>query len=142
MTTKALQVSLGSIGVYATGYYQIEGQWYYYDAITGRWYTYSAGYLYPLSIHEMAAPQVVVIAPGDRLRITISYIYTGPASIGVEEYFSIGSKVLQYSPKVVGKNSRNLPVTTAPTEFTGSKILTIPNDVDEGWTYVECKVWH
>ncbi|GAI40395.1 unnamed protein product, partial [marine sediment metagenome] len=107
MTTKALQVSLGSIGVYATGYYQVNGQWYYYDATTGQWYIYSAGYIYPLKIYEMYPTQpVMAIAPGDKLKITISYTYSGPISVGVEEYFSIGAKVaLQYWPKVVGRNT-------------------------------------
>ncbi len=143
MTTKTLQLSLGSIGVYATGYYQFEGQWYYYDATIGQWYIYSAGLLYPLKITEVSAPKVVTIAAGDKLKITISYTYTGPASVGVEEYFSIGSKVaLQYWPKVVRRHSRNLPVTGAPTEFTWSEALTIPTNVEDDWTYIECKVWH
>jgi len=144
MTTKALQITLGSIGVYATGYYQVDGQWYYYDATIGQWYTYSAGYLYPLAITEMYPTKPVVhVAPGDQLKITISYIYSGPASIGVEEYFSIGSKpLLQYAPHVVKKHYRNLPVTTAPTEYTWTETLTIPNDIEDDWTYLECKVWH
>jgi len=143
MTTKALQVSLGSIGVYATGYYQVDGQWLYYDATIGQWYTYAAGVLYPLTIYEMYPTKpVMAIAPGDKLKITLSYTYTGPVSVGVEEYFSIGAKVAaMYWPKIVRTHSRNLPVTSEPTEFTWAETLTIPTDVKDDWTYIECKVW-
>lgn len=142
MTTKALQVTLGSIGVYATGYYQVDGQWYYYDATTGQWYIYSAGYIYPLKIIEVYPTKpVVTIAHGDKLQITISYTYSGPSSFGVEEYFSIGAKaLLQYWPKIEKTHRRDLPITTEPTEFTTTETLDIPNDVKDDWTYIECKV--
>lgn len=146
MTLKTLQLSLGVVNPtqYQTGWYRdpTTGQYYYYDGAIGKWYIYTAGQLYALGITEQQAPKVVMVAPGDSLEITISYKYAGPASTGAEEYFSIGSKVLQYSPKIVRTHTRNLPVCATPTSFTWSETLVIPTGVGNGWTYIECKVWH
>lgn len=149
MVTKTLNLSLGTIDgdppAYTTGWYRdpVTGEYYYYDATEKKWYIYAAGFIYPLAIAEESAPKTVTVKAGDSLKISISYKYTGPASSGVEEYFSIGYKdVLGYHPKVVGTNSRNLPVCGTPTTFTAEKTLIIPTNVGENWTYIECKVWH
>ena len=147
MTLRPLQLSLGSVTspVYSTGWYQdpTTGQYYYYDSDSRRWYIQVAGQLYPLSIASETAPKTVAIAPGDKLKITLSYRYVGPPSAGVEEYFSVGyHDGIQYRPKVVGTNSRSLPQCSTPTEFSSEKTLTIPSNVGDNWTYIECKVWH
>lgn len=148
MVTKTLEVALGTTMnpiTYATGWYQdpVTGEYLYYDASTGQWFVYAAGYIYPLTITEIYAPKVVTVKAGDSLKISISYMYTGPESVGVEEYFSIGRKdLLGYHPKVVGKNTRTLPITPTPTKFTSERTLVIPTDVGLDWTYIECKVWH
>lgn len=147
MTTKTLELSLGSIvdpPAYATGWYHdpTTGQYYYYDAENKKWYIYSAGYLYPLAIAEESAPKTVTVKAGDKLKISISYKYSGPASTGVEEYFSVGIKGVTYSPKIYVTNTRNLPVCATPTLFTAENTLLIPASVGEDWTAIECKVWH
>lgn len=147
MVTEALDLQLGSIGnpSYETGWYRDPNtnEYYYYDATEKKWYVYSAGLLYPLAIAEISAPKTITIAAGDGVKITLSYKYAGPASSGVEEYFSIGWKdAFGYHPKVVGSNSRNLPVCGVPTSFTSEKTLTIPTNVGTNWIYLECKVWH
>lgn len=147
MTTKTLQLDLGALDLTRqTGWYRdpITGEYYYYDASVKKWYIYSAGYLYPLAIAEESAPKVVTLAAGDSLKITMSYKYTGPASNGVEEYFSIGWKdpITGYHPKVTGTNTRNLPICATPTSFTSEKMLVIPAAVGLNWNHIECKVWH
>lgn len=147
MTLRTVQLDLGSLDPpqYATGWYRdpATGQYYYYEATNKKWYIYSAGYLYPLAIAEESAPKTVTVKAGDSLKISISYKYTGPASTGVEEYFSIGYKdALGYHPKVTGTNSRNLPVCGTPTAFTSEKTLVIPVGVGLNWNHIECKVWH
>jgi hypothetical protein len=149
MVTKTLEMSLGSIAAdppeYSTGWYRdpITGQYYYYDATNKKWYIYAAGYIYPLAIAEQSAPKTISVMAGDSVKISISYKYTGPASSGVEEYFSIGIKgVTGYSPKITGTNSRNLPACGTATLFTALKTLVIPASVGSDWNHIECKVWH
>lgn len=149
MVTKALDLSLGTIEgdppAYETGWYQdtVTGEYYYYDATEKKWYIYAAGYLYALAIAEESAPKKVTVKAGDSVKISISYKYTGPASTGVEEYFSIGIKgITGYSPKVTGTITRNLPICATPTTFTAEKTLIIPANVALDWNHIECKVWH
>jgi len=149
MVTKTLELSLGSIIAdppeYQTGWYRdpISGQVYYYDAENMKWYIYVAGVLQPLAIAEQSAPKTISVMAGDSVKVSISYKYTGPASSGVEEYFSIGYKdALGYHPKVVGTNSRSLPACGTATLFTASATLVIPTGVGENWNHIECKVWH
>ena len=91
MTINTLTLDLESLGQYDTGWYTdpATGEKYYYDAAAKQWYIQSAGYLYPLTIAKQTAPKTVSIAPGDTLRVSFSYKYTGPA-ISVTEYASIG----------------------------------------------------
>jgi len=149
MATKMISLNLGTVlgdpPEYSTGWYKdpITGQLYYYDATTMKWYIYAAGVLQPLSIAEQSAPKQVNIKAGDSLKISISYKYAGPAVTGVIEYFSIGIKgVTGYGPKLVGQNSRNLPICGSPTTFTAEKTLLIPTSVEEDWQHIECKVYH
>lgn len=145
---KTLDLSLGEVvgnPNYATGWYRdsVTGQLTYYDAVTGKWYVYAAGYLYPLEVPKESAPKTIAVAVGDRVKITISYYYQGPAIASVEEYFSIGyTDAFGYHPEIVGTNARNLPQCTTPTRFTSEKTLTIPTGVRDNWTDIECKVWH
>jgi len=145
MTIKTLELSLGSIVEYQTGWYRdpTTGQYYYYDGENKKWYILAAGVLQPLAIAEQSAPKTVSVKAGDNLKISISYKYTGPAITGAEQYFSIGSKdIFGYHPKVEGVVSRNLPVCGTATLFTAERTLVIPADVGEDWQHIECKVWH
>jgi hypothetical protein len=68
-----------------TGYYMIDGQRYYYNALTNQWYLCSGLLLVPLTV----APQAVSWKPspspmislmvGDTLRTRLSFYYKGPA---------------------------------------------------------------
>jgi hypothetical protein len=149
MVIKTLELSLGSIVAdppeYATGWYRdpATGQYYYYDATNKKWYIYAAGVLQPLAIAEQSAPKTISVIAGDKVKVSISYKYTGPAITGAEEYFSIGYKdALGYHPKIEGTNSRNLPTCSTATLFTAEKTLVIPTGVGENWNHIECKVWH
>lgn len=76
MTTRSIDPA------YATGWYQdaATGQYYYYDAVAGRWYVYAAGYLYALAEREwIEAPEMKDCKVGDKISITASWKYCGPA---------------------------------------------------------------
>jgi len=148
MVTKTLVLSLGSISAmqvtgYTTGWYRdpITGERYYYDAATGKWYLLVSGLLYPLSIDYLSPPKQLSIIPGDRVKITISYKYSGPAVTGVEERFVIGYEIAGILQEaLVDTNTRSLPQSSTPLTYTGEKTLTIPSSVGSNWTVLECKV--
>jgi len=147
MTLRTLQLSLGTLDPpgYQTGWYgdPLTGQYYYYDAQARQWYIYAAGVLTPLSIASEAAPKVVSIAPGDTLRISYSYKYSGPA-ITVTEYASIGvyGEVSHiYDEKVSKSKTRSLPESATPTEYTGTIDIVLPVTAQTDWGDIEVKVF-
>jgi len=147
MTVRALAVDLGTLETwqYQTGWYRdpVSGDYYYYDATAKQWYVQSAGYLYPLTIAKQDAPKTVSLAPGDTLRITFSYKYTGPA-ISVTEYASVGvygDITHIYDEKVHKSHLRSLPESPVPTTYNGSIDIVLPADAKTKWVDIECKVF-
>lgn len=125
----------------------LTGEWVYYDQYTRQWFIQQDGILVPLAIDRYPATNVnpnapIAIGPGDKIKIDMSYKYSGPAITNVEEYFSIGYEILTvYTPKVKDYNYRNLPTSSTPLPYTSTKTLTIPSDVGSNWTMIEAKVW-
>jgi len=146
MVTKELSINLGTIGdpQYSPGWYvDAAGNRYYYDGT--QWYVYAAGYLYPvtaLAAYMNAAPKQVTLAPGERLKISISYQYSGPAITGAVERFVIGVYgALGFTEKVVGTNTKNLPLCTTATLFTSYYTLTLPaTGVGSDWDDIYAKI--
>jgi hypothetical protein len=140
-----LELSLGVLDppAYQTGWYRDPntGQYYYYDAQAKQWYIYSAGVLIPLEIAEESAPKTVAIAPGDTLRISYSYKYSGPA-ITVTEYASIGVKGVYYDEKVSKSKTRSVPESATPTEYTGTIDIVLPTNAQTDWDDIEVKVFN
>lgn len=147
---KTLELTLGTLGLgvdppaYQAGWYrdQTTGAYYYYDG--SRWFVYAQGILTPLAIVPLPAPKTIEVAPGDKVKISVSYKYSGPAQTGIGEYSSIGYRdALGYHPKIEnapGGFARNLPASSSPVEYTYEHTLTIPLNVESNWTCIECKV--
>jgi hypothetical protein len=151
MELKTLALDLGMIRVlqagdgqpYQAGWYldPVTGQRVYYDPETQNFYTMAGGVYIPLG-YMNPSPKQVAIAPAERLRITISYKYSGPAITGAIEYFSVGVYgTFGFDEKLVGKNTRNLPASTTPTAYTGSYTFTMPADVGSNWDDIYCKIY-
>lgn len=129
----------------ASGYYYdpITGQKYYYDATINQWYSVSAtGLLYALAAYMNPAPKQVSLSPGEKLKVTITYKYAGPAVTGAVERFCIGVYgVLGFDEKVYGTNTKNLPQYTTPTLITSEHTLTLPaTGVGFDWNDIYAKI--
>ena len=141
-----MEVSLGTVGVlgcsYETGWYYdpVTGQDYYYDALTNQWYIYSLGLFYPLSISAEPAPKVVDVAPGDTLRITIAYKYSGPAQT-ITERAAVGTYgTFGFDEKAYKEQTHDWPETVTPTLRTTSLDILLPAQVSANWNDIYAKV--
>ncbi len=152
MKTKTLALDLGQVRTmqdeivpqsFLEGWYvdPATGQRVFFDGETETFYTMAGGVYIPLA-YMNPAPKQVAVAPGDRLRITISYKYSGPAITGIKERFVIGIYgTFGFNDAVSGENVRNLPASSTPTSYTGEYVLTIPANVGNDWDDIYCKVY-
>ncbi len=153
MTIKSLGLNLGAIDpvvgqqLAVSGYYidPITGQKYYYDAVQNKWYSVTAsGLLVALSTYMNSAPKQVSLVPGDKLQITISFKYVGPAVSGVVGYYCIGVYGVGFTEEIVGQTSFSLPLTTttpASPNVTNSYTFTIPTGIDASWNDIYVKIF-
>jgi len=150
MELKTLALDLGLIGVLQDGITSLAAGWYidprtgmrvFYDPNTQNFYTMAGGVYIPLG-YMNPAPKQVSIGPGEKLKITISYKYSGPAISGVIERFCVGVYgVLGFNETMVGENTRNLTASTTPQTYTGSYTFTIPTSVGGDWDDIYCKIY-
>ena len=152
MELKTLALNLGVFGVlqegadppeYAPGWYidPRTGTRVFYDPNTQAFYTMAGGVYIPLG-YMNPAPKQVSIGPGESLRITISYKYSGPAVSGAKERFCVGVfGVFGFNETMVGENTRNLTAATTPQTYTGSYTFTIPTSVGGDWDDIYCKIY-
>jgi hypothetical protein len=153
MTIKTLQVSLGSISLgqqlAASGWYTdpATGQRYYYNAVQNQWYVSVGGYFYPISalaVNMNPAPKQVPLAPGEKLKITLSFGYTGPAVTGVASRYAIGVYGgAGFDEKVYIASTLNIPAnpTTTPITVTQDGTLTLPvSGVGANWDDIYVKI--
>lgn len=160
---KELDISLGRVGglvlgdpivgqqLTASGYYYdpITGQKYYYDANQNQWYSVSAaGLFYPLvaALSYMSpAPKQVSLAPGEKLKITLSFKYIGPAISGVSTRYVIGVYgALGFTEKVYLQSTLNIPTNTTATPITVTQdaTLTLPaSGAGADWDDIYVKMW-
>lgn len=130
-----------------SGYYYdpITGQKYYYDATQNQWYSVTAsGLLVALSSYMNSAPKQVSLVPGDRLQVTISFKYVGPAVSGVTGYYVIGVYGVGFTEEIVGQTSFSLPLTTitpSVPNVTNSYTFTIPSSIDASWNDIYVKIF-
>ena len=152
MELKTLALDLGRVRVlqdgadppeYAAGWYfdPQMGQRIFYDPTTQKFYTMAGGVYIPLG-YMNTAPKQVTLAPGDKLKITMSFKYSGPAISGAVCYYSIGVYgAFGFDEKLVGQNSKSISQYTTPTEVTDSYTFTIPTNVGGDWDDIYCKIY-
>jgi len=148
---KTLELKLGLIQPqqakpleYSQGWYvdPQTGQPVYYNPETHNFYTLSGGIYIPLG-YMNTAPKQVPVTIGDKLKVSISYQYSGPAITGALERFCVGIYGLfGFTEQLVGEISRNLPATSSPQTYTDSYTFTIPNNVGSDWDDIYCKVYN
>lgn len=150
MELKTLALNLGSVGALQNGFVSLAAGWYidprtgvrvFYDPNTENFYTMSGGVYIPLG-YMNPAPKQVPVGPGDKLKITISYNYSGPAVSGALERYCVGVYgAFGFNETLVGENTRNLPASTTPLSYTGSYTFTIPAGVGSDWDDIYCKIY-
>ena len=155
MELKTLALDLGVVRVlqdgadppeYAAGWYidPQTGQRIFYDPNTQKFYTMAGGVYIPLG-YMNPAPKQVAVAPGDRLKITLSFKYTGPAQSGVTGYYSIGVYgTFGFNEQMVGQTTFNIPLVTTPPSapnVTDSYTFTIPTSIGTDWDDIYVKIF-
>ncbi|MEQ4489562.1 MAG: hypothetical protein AAC990_04250 [Dehalococcoides mccartyi] len=120
------------------------GQRVFYDSTAGKFFTLAGGVYIPLG-YMNPAPKQVAVAPGDRLMITLSFKYTGPAITGVTGYFCIGvNGIFGFNEQMVGRTTFSIPqVTTPPStpNVTNSYTFTIPTSIGTDWDDIYVKIF-
>jgi hypothetical protein len=149
METKILELNLGGLRPlqassqeYTPGWYvdPETGQPVYYDGVTRTFYTLSGGVYLPLG-YMNPAPKQVSLGPGERLKVSISYKYSGPAVSGAIERFCVGVYgSFGFTEQIVGTNTRSLSQSTTPLTYTGEYTFTIPTSVGTDWNDIYCKI--
>jgi len=155
MELKTLALELGAFRVlqggddrseYAAGWYvdPRTGMRIYYDPTTQAFYTVAGGVYIPLG-YMNPAPKQVAVAPGDKLKITLSFKYTGPAQTGVTGYYSIGVYgTFGFNEQMVGQTSFSIPLVTTPPSapnVTNSYTFTIPTNIGADWDDIYVKIF-
>lgn len=130
---------------YLPGWYYdpVTGIYFYYDPTKNTFFTAQGGVYYPLG-YMNPAPKVVNVAPGDQLRITLSFKYTGPAVTGVTGYYVLGVYGVGFTESFKGTTTFNIPrVTTVPTSpnVTNSYTFTIASDIGASCNDIYVKIF-
>ena len=147
---KTLELNLGVIkpqqaesSSYIRGWYldPQTGQSVYFDPDTQNFYTMQGGIYLPQG-YMNTTPKQVPVTIGDKLKITISYQYSGPAITGALERFCIGVYgTFGFNETLVGEITRNLPASSTLQPYTDSYTFTIPNNVGSDWDDIYCKIY-
>ncbi|MDO8715671.1 MAG: hypothetical protein Q7J73_02520 [Dehalococcoidales bacterium] len=150
MEFKTLALDLGSVGVLQNSFVALAAGWYidpltgvkvFYDPNTQNFYTLSGGVYIPLG-YMNTTPKQVPIGPGEKLKITLSYKYSGPAVSGYLERYCVGVYgAFGFNEALVGENTRSLPASTTPISYTSSYTFTIPAGVGTDWDDIYCKIY-
>jgi len=134
----------GDSPVLAAGWYVdlATGARVFYDPKTQNFYTLAGGVYIPLS-YMNPAPKQVAVAPGDRLKITVSFNYSGPAITGAIIRYCIGVYgALGFNEAMVAENTRNLALATVPpAAYTDEYTFTIPTSIGSDWNDIYCKIY-
>jgi len=158
---KTLEVSLGEVRGFniagtdpivgeklaASGYYYdpLTGNKYYYDVNLDKWYSVTASGLFvALTTYMSPAPKQISLVPGNKLLVTISFKYSGPAVTGVTGYYCIGVYGVGFDEMIVGQTTFNLPLTSTPPAIpnvTNSYTFTIPSSIEPSWNDIYVKIF-
>ncbi len=150
---KTLQLELGIIRPLQANVQEYVAGWYidprtgmpiYYDPEERNFYTMSGGVYLPL-MSLSTPPKQVTVAPGDNLRITVSFKYTGPAISGANIRYCIGPNgIFGFTEQMVAVESFSIPqVVTPPASpnVTNSHTFVIPTNVGSDWVSMYVKMY-
>ena len=133
----------GNLPVLAAGWYVdlATGARVYFDPKTMNFYTLAGGVYIPLS-YMNPAPKQVAVAPGDKLKISLSFSYSGPAITGAVIRYCIGVYgTFGFTENMVWENTKNLALATTPTPYTDEYTFTIPSNIGADWNDIYCKIY-
>jgi len=120
------------------------GQQVFYDPTRRNFYTLGGGVYIPLG-YMNPAPKQVTLAPGDNLKISVSFKYTGPAVTGACIRYCVGVYgTFGFDEQLVAIESFNIPqVVTAPSSpnVTNYHTFVIPTNVGTNWTGIYVKMY-
>jgi len=146
---KTLELKLGGIRALQADTQEYVSGWYvdpntgvpvYYDGVSRNFYTLSGGVYIPLA-YMNTSPKQVSIGPGEKLKVSVSYKYSGPAISGAVERFCIGIYgAWGFNELLVGTNTRSLPQSITPLTYIGEYTFTIPTSVGTDWDDIYCKI--
>src|SRR4030043_1741865 len=150
MKTKTLALDLGLVRVlqgdspsYSSGWYldPLTGQRLFYDQESQNFYTLAGGVYIPLG-YMNPAPKQGPIGPGEKLKISISYKYSGPAVSGAIERFCVGvNGAFGFNEQLGGENTKSLASSATPMTYTSQYTFTIPTSVGGDWEDIYCKIY-
>jgi hypothetical protein len=119
---------------------------WYYNAETNTWVFYDANtrLLYPQVSLPSWPYSKVAISPGDTVRVTVSFSYTGPAvsslnsrwAIGVNGSFGFDEKIYVTPALSISAN-----LSSSPAARTFVQNLTITSGVATNWDDIYMKIW-
>ncbi len=143
-------LEIGSPGIVAlaaqvaltSGWYRVAatGQLVYYDAASDTLYTAQGGIYIPLG-YMNPAPKQVALAPGEKLKIMVSFKYSGPAVTGAILRYCVGvNGALGFTEKMVQENTKDLPLSPTLALFTDEYTFTMPTDIGSDWNDIYCKI--
>ncbi len=116
----------------------------YYDPNTHGFYTLAGGLYIPLG-YMNPAPKQVSVSPGDNLKISVSFKYTGPAVTGACIRYCVGVYgTFGFSEQLVAVETFNIPqVTTPPSSpnVTNYHTFAIPTSVGTDWDDIYVKMY-
>ncbi len=122
----------------------LTGQRVFFDPAEKKFYTMAGGVYIPLG-YMNPAPKQVTVAPGDLLKVSISFKYTGPAVSGVTGYYCMGvNGTFGFDEKLVQRTTFNIPqVVTAPSapNVFDSYTFVIPANVGTNWDDIYVKIF-
>lgn len=146
---KTLELNLGGIKPlqstpqdYTPGWYvdPRTGQAVYYDATSQSFYTLAGGVYLPLG-YMNTAPKQVSIGPGEKLKVSISYKYLGPAISNLVERFCVGVYgAFGFNEEIVDTKTRSLSQSNTAVTYTSDYTFTIPSTVGTDWNDIYCKI--
>ncbi len=119
---------------------------WYYNAETNTWVFYDAstGLLYPQISLPSWPYTKVAISPGDKVRVTVAFSYTGPAVSGIKSRWVIGTNgSWGFDEDIIETPTLSISAnfSTSPASRTFVENMTIPSNVADDWDDIYVKIW-
>jgi hypothetical protein len=120
------------------------GQRIFYDPDTRNFYTLGGGVYLPL-MSLATPPKQVTVASGDRLKLDVSFKYTGPVITGASIRYCVGHNgAFGFTEQLVAIETFNIPLVVTPPSspnVVNSHTFNIPTNVGTDWTSIYVKMY-